>query len=75
MIQTLGKKVLDKRYIELVSMPVRAFLDSDINLSRLARRRSTTVSMPVRAFLDSDPFFPPPEEPAEQRFNARQGIS
>ena len=38
-----------------VSMPVRAFLDSDQLHPQTLRSFSRTVSMPVRAFLDSDP--------------------
>ncbi len=37
----------------LVSMPVRAFLDSDVAMLCL-RGVEVSVSMPVRAFLDSD---------------------
>jgi len=58
-----------------VSMPVRAFLDSDIPpwcpLTKWRR-----VSMPVRAFLDSDRFrVCHGDFRTDVRFNARQGIS
>ena len=45
---------------ETVSMPVRAFLDSDIPIRRKEKMGwldETEVSMPVRAFLDSDAGF------------------
>ena len=57
---------------EMVSMPVRAFLDSDYSNSTM-RAKVKEVSMPVRAFLDSDTVrilaF------SDVGFNARQGIS
>ena len=37
-----------------VSMPVRAFLDSDAGFGSAVPEEYTPVSMPVRAFLDSD---------------------
>ncbi len=51
---------------QLVSMPVRAFLDSD--LIRCGRtHRPQTVSMPVRAFLDSDHRLPLPRLGRQRR--------
>jgi len=38
----------------MVSMPVRAFLDSDRSPELVEKGRAMGVSMPVRAFLDSD---------------------
>jgi len=58
-----------------VSMPVRAFLDSDTSVISRVLPAGGFVSMPVRAFLDSDlvdllfALF------NMVGFNARQGIS
>jgi len=58
-----------------VSMPVRAFLDSDHILSFLYITSIRYVSMPVRAFLDSDQTIRSVSGYRRMRFNARQGIS
>ncbi len=57
-----------------VSMPVRAFLDSD-DTSAACWDTAPIVSMPVRAFLDSDRYHCKPLHHNGCSFNARQGIS
>ncbi len=53
MIQTISGGLDDRLGIFIVSMPVRAFLDSDGAYIGV-RSPVKSVSMPVRAFLDSD---------------------
>ena len=58
-----------------VSMPVRAFLDSDAGGVGRTAAAVLEVSMPVRAFLDSDWLDPHLKQWSAFCFNARQGIS
>ena len=58
-----------------VSMPVRAFLDSDAGGVGRTAAAVLEVSMPVRAFLDSDCPGRCFDEIPGRGFNARQGIS
>jgi len=55
LIQTKLRVGPDEMVSVSVSMPVRAFLDSDFRWNMGVKHCEVYVSMPVRAFLDSDP--------------------